>query len=274
MLSCKNCGAQMSGTDLTCKKCGTPWGKKHKSRMNIYLSVFVIILAGAFSYIYFNPDIDKTKLMESLSSKLAALTKKHPNETENVTPVTPNDSEQTQETPVENPPEEITTPVTPEPEPPQPEPIVEGNTPPVFTWISASSTLASQGKFSYKPELTTDGKMETAWLEGVSGNGIGESIIYSAEADQKVSEIILYNGYLKNNTTFVNNGRFKTISVEFSDGTTIKKELPKQTFNEAKKGYKITLEEPINTTSIKITILDVYKGSYYTDTALSGISFN
>ena len=29
MLSCKNCGAQMSGIDLVCKKCGTPWGKKH-----------------------------------------------------------------------------------------------------------------------------------------------------------------------------------------------------------------------------------------------------
>jgi len=266
MLSCKNCGAQMSGTDLTCKKCGTPWGKKHKSRMNIYLSVFVIILAGAFSYIYFNPNIDKTHLMDSLSSKFAALTQKNPNETENITP---DESEQTQEPPVETPPEEVIEPVEP-----TPEPIVEGNTPPAFTWISASSSLASQGKFSYKPELTTDGKMETAWLEGVPGNGIGESILYSAEAEQKVSEIILYNGYLKNNTTFLNNGRLKNISIEFSDGTIITKEIPKQTYNESRNGYKITLENPINTTSVKITILEVYKGSYYTDTALSGISFN
>ena len=82
-----------------------------------------------------------------------------------------------------------------------------------------------------------------------------KQLSYSAEADQKVSEIILYNGYLKNNTTFINNGRFKNISIEFSDGTTIKKEIPKQTYNEAKKGYKITLDEPINTTSVKITEL-------------------
>lgn len=274
MLSCKNCGAQMSGTDLICKKCGTPWGKKHKSRMNVYLSVFVIILVGVFSYIYFNPDIDKTKLMESLSSTFSALTQKDSTQSEDATPTPPENSEQqpSSQEPTENPPVS-TEPVEPQ-EPAIPEPPVEGNTPPTFTWISASSSLASQGKFSYKPELTTDGKMETAWLEGVSGNGIGEHILYSAETDQKVSEIILYNGYLKNNTTFVNNGRFKNISIEFSDGTIIKKEIPKQTFNEAKKGYKIALEEPINTTSIKITILDVYKGSYYTDTALSGISFN
>jgi len=269
MLSCKNCGAQMSGTDLICKKCGTPWGKKHKSRIHVYISVFLLLLVAVISYVYFNPNIDKTKLMDSLTSKLAALTQKNPNETENTPPITSDESEQSQEPPVENPPEEIIEPVEPTPEPP-----VEGNTPPTFTWISASSSLASQGKFSYKPELTTDGKMETAWLEGVSGNGIDESILYSAETDQKVSEIVLYNGYLKNNTTFVNNGRFKKISIEFSDGTIITKEISKQTYNEAKKGYKISLEEPVNTTSVKITILDVYKGSYYTDTALSGISFN
>lgn len=268
MLSCKNCGAQMSGTDLVCKKCGTPWGKKHKSRVNIYLSFLVIILAGILFYIYFNPNIDKNQLFESLTSKLSAFIPPKDNKEEKEN----NDSEtldKNQETPIENQENETVTPVIPEPEP-----VIEGNTPPAFSWVSASSSLASQGKFNYNPELTTDGKLETAWLEGVSGNGIGESILYSAETLQKVSEIVLYNGYLKNNTTFVNNGRLKTVSFEFSDGTIITKEIPKQTYNEAKKGYKIMLDTPNNTTSIKITILDVYKGSYYTDTALSGISFN
>ncbi|MBP3284734.1 MAG: hypothetical protein J6M02_04475 [Clostridia bacterium] len=266
MLSCKNCGAQMSGTDLICKKCGTPWGKTHKSRIHIYISVFLILLAGAISYIYFNPNIDKTKLLESF----AALMQKNPTETENNTPVSPEESQQAPVPPEETSPENNAV----EPVEPTPEPPVEGNTPPVFPWVSASSSLKSQGKFSYTPDLTLDEKMETAWLEGVSGNGIGEYLLYSAETDQKVSEIVLYNGYLKNSTTYINNGRFKSISIEFSDGTIITKEIPKQTYNESLKGYPITLEEPINTTSIKITILDVYQGSYYTDTALSGISFH
>ena len=55
MLSCKNCGAQMSGIDLVCKSCGTPWGKKHKSRAGIYFSILILVVVGAISYIIYTP---------------------------------------------------------------------------------------------------------------------------------------------------------------------------------------------------------------------------
>ena len=79
MLSCKNCGAQMSGVDLVCKKCGTPWGKKHKSRKKIYFSILAILLVACAAYVYFTPDIDKAPILEIYNKYFAA---KDNNETE------------------------------------------------------------------------------------------------------------------------------------------------------------------------------------------------
>jgi hypothetical protein len=79
--------------------------------------------------------------------------------------------------------------------------------PPAFTWVSASSSLKG-----YPSDFTTDGKLETAWLEGVKGNGIGEWLMYSAENDQTVSSITIYNGYLKNDKVYINNGKIKKFS--------------------------------------------------------------
>ena len=131
----------------------------------------------------------------------------------------------------------------------------------------------STSKFSYKPNLTIDGKLETAWLEGAKGNGIGEWILYSSENNQTVSAITIFNGYLKNNTTYLNNGRMKKFSLEFSDGTILTYDIAKLTFNESKKGFEINFDTPIVTTSIKLTVLDVYNGAYYSDLAISEINF-
>ena len=263
MLSCKKCGAQMSGIDLVCKNCGTPWGKKHKSRFGIYVSIFVIALSGVVSYIYYTPGA-KESFLASYNQIVANFTENknlsnnEENKVEAIVPDTPSEPEIKVE--------EIPDPIPIKPEPPVEEkPIL----PPNFTWLSSSSALNS-----YPIELTVDGKLETAWLEGVKGNGIGEWIMYSAETDQLVSSITLYNGYLKNDKVYINNGKIKKLSIEFSDGEIITKDLPKAKFNDAKNGYVINLETPKITTSVKLTILDAYQGAYYTDTGISGIKFN
>ena len=264
MLSCKNCGAQMSGIDLVCKKCGTPWGKKHKSRKGLYFSIFIIAVVGVISYIMYIPGA-KEQFMTFYNNVAAKTPAEEKNET-NDEPTKDNDISQDNNIPQENesviPPienNEVTPPIEDEPK----EPV-----PPVFSWVSASSSLKT-----YEPELTTDGKLETAWLEGVKGNGIDEWIMYSAETDQTVSSITIYNGYLKNDKVYINNGRIKKLSVEFSDGEIITKEIPKTNYKNAKNGYTITLENPKQTTSVKLTILDAYQGAYYTDTGISGITF-
>lgn len=272
MLSCKKCGAQMSGTDLVCKKCGTPWGKKHKSKSHVYLSMLVILLTACAAYVYFTPNIDKTPLIDLYNKYLV-----HHEENTAILPVeespmpnntipTPLEENNTLQNNIETEEEIITSPQS------EPIPQLEPQ-PPHFSWISASSFLKEQNGFSYIPENTVDGMLNTAWLEGIKGNGIGEWIMYSAETEQLLSSITLFNGYLKNNTTYVSNGKIKKLSVELSDGSILTYDIPKSNFSESKNGVKFTFDEPVKTSFVKITILDIYTGSYYTDTALSGISF-
>ena len=271
MLSCKHCGAQMSGIDLVCKNCGTPWGKKNKSRKGLYFSAFILVAVGIASYIFYMPGA-KEQFMTFYNNVLAALPAEDKNNNEknnekNNEIIDNNDKPVDENINNEN---EITPP-PPENEviPPANDDKVTEPVPPEFTWVSASSELKT-----YEANLTIDGKLETAWLEGVKGNGIGEWIMYSAESDQTVSSITIYNGYLKNDKVYINNGRIKKLSLEFSDGEIITKDISKTNYSEAKKGYVITFDTPKITSSIKLTILDAYQGAYYTDTGISGITFN
>ena len=68
MLSCKKCGAQMSGIDLVCKNCGTPWGKKHKSREGIYFSILLLTIAAGIAYIYYIPGVKENFFKSSLGA--------------------------------------------------------------------------------------------------------------------------------------------------------------------------------------------------------------
>lgn len=253
MLSCKKCGAQMSGIDLVCKECGTPWGKSGKSKAPLFFS---LILVGIFSFalLYFtNPELlginkdPAEKNIENEQNKIDESNK------------------------VEQPPIEENPPLV-EQHPTLEEPPIE-ILPPVFTKTKASSSAKPVGSFTYTADKTIDGDNTTAWLEGVKGHGINEWIEFSADTEQYVSGFALYNGYQKNKTTYINNGKVSKIKVTFSDNTNLEYELPSQTFEESIKGNTIKFSEPVKTKSIRFTILDIEKGVYYDDTAINEIKF-
>lgn len=272
MLSCKKCGATMSGVDLVCKKCGTPWGKTGKSKAPVFISILlVLIISLGVLYITNNElfykiiPVDYFKEILSSSKTQNDITENNKVE-EQLPPETPTPPPAVEEPKVEEP--KVEEPIVEDPKVEEPEIIL----PPVFTSVTASSSLASQGKFSYTPDLIIDNDNTTAWLEGKKGNGINEYIKFSAETEQTVSGIKIFNGYQKNKTTYINNGRLKKIKIEFSDGSSLTYDLPNQNYNESLNGIDIPFENVIKTSSIKITILDVFKGVYYTDTAVNQIN--
>ena len=144
--------------------------------------------------------------------------------------------------------------------------------PPVFTKVTASSSLASQGKFSYTPNKMTDNDSTTAWLEAAKDSGLNEWIQFAADTEQTVSGITIFNGYQKNSNTYTTNGRLKKINISFSDGSNLVYDLPNQTYNESLKGIDIKFETPVKTSSLRISILDVYKGTKYTDTGITQLN--
>ena len=255
MLTCKKCGAQMSGIDLVCKECGTPWGKTGKSKAPLFFSLILVCLFS-FALLYFtNPELlglNKETSDKNIEQEQNTVNEEQLNKVE--------------QPPIEeNPPIEEQPPVVEEP----PAPIL----PPVFTKTKASSSTKPVGAFTYTADKTLDGDNTTAWLEGAKGDGINEWIEFSSDTEQYVNGFILYNGYQKNEKTYINNGKISKVLVTFSDGTKLEYELPKQTFKESQKGNTIKFTETIKTKSIRFTILSVEKGAYYQDTAINEIKF-
>ena len=86
--------------------------------------------------------------------------------------------------------------------------------------VQASSALEPQGVNSYVPQNTLDRRLDTGWVEGVPGPGIGEWISFSF-APQKITSIEVYPGYGKSKASFYRNNRVKAATIIFSNATTV-----------------------------------------------------
>jgi len=134
-----------------------------------------------------------------------------------------------------------------------------------FQTAEASSVCAPQAGNTYGPDQALDQNEQTAWIEGVNGFGVGEWIKISAPEEKLVYGLCLKNGYKKTEKTLRVNAQVRSILVEFSDGSqntySLNDNDPSYT------GYSdmIKFDHPVMTSSIKITIQDVYESSDYID---------
>ena len=85
--------------------------------------------------------------------------------------------------------------------------------------VTASSYL-SEKNIKHVPDLIMDGDTTTAWVEGVDGNGEGESITFTFGDLYAVSDIKIWNGYQKSEDLYYKNARPAELELEFSDGST------------------------------------------------------
>lgn len=136
--------------------------------------------------------------------------------------------------------------------------------------VVVSSTLIepNRDKKVYAVSNLTDHNYNTAWVEGVAGTGIGQSVKFTFINECKPTNIQIINGYAKSQAIYLKNSRPNKLKLTYSDGSTqiidLKDTSTLQTF-------------PINCTSklkwVKIEILNVYKGTHYEDTCISEIMF-
>jgi translation initiation factor IF-1 len=140
----------------------------------------------------------------------------------------------------------------------------------------ASSCLKPQGQNRYDVRKIEDGLVNTAWIEGAKGYGIGETITFTFPPNnfkdahlEKVNfdGFFAINGYCKDKKTWKENSRVKKFLVRHND----------------KAMYEVMLHDSMNVQdirfpetiwlrpgdTIKVTILEVYPGDKYQDTAVS-----
>ena len=125
--------------------------------------------------------------------------------------------------------------------------------------VTASSYL-SEENIKHVPDLIMDGDTTTAWVEGVDGNGEGESITFTFGDLYTVSDIKIWNGYQKSEDLYYKNARPAELELEFSDGSTERISL-----QDTSSGFQEFALERHVTSYVKIKIISTYEGSGYCD---------
>lgn len=138
----------------------------------------------------------------------------------------------------------------------------------------ATSSLSSQGNNSYSAENIHDFNHRSAWVEGVKGYGVGESVVYEfAYNSPRIRTVYILNGYVKSESAWKANSRVKKLQVYYNDESIAILELQDsrslQWFNigDVEKTGK-------NPTYLQFVILEVYPGAKYQDTVISEIFFD
>ena len=151
--------------------------------------------------------------------------------------------------------------------------------------VVADSEL-KEGTTVYSAKNLIDGTYSTPWVEGASDFGKNQKIKlnlfgnpskFSAFNYETVTHLYLLNGFRKNEKTYYENNRIKTLRLWVNGkdcGTVELKDKPFNTVNDFNFAYEADLlnnERLTKVKSIEIEILDVYKGTKYNDTCISEI---
>lgn len=139
--------------------------------------------------------------------------------------------------------------------------------------IFTSSTLSANKNLNYVAVNAHDFSLRTAWVEGVSGYGIGEYITYRfATQSPPVTTIEIFNGYMKSDMVWKDNSRVKQLKLYVNDTAVallnLKDVKSKQIFEIGK------LQGVDKNLYLKFEITDIYKGDKYDDVAIAEINFD
>jgi len=143
------------------------------------------------------------------------------------------------------------------------------------TAFRASSELVPQGKLTYQATNAHDDSLATAWVEGKEGTGIGEWLEYELPPQRpRISTIRVFNGMVKSQKLWKANSRIKELRLTVN-------ETPYATLKledvSAQQSFELGVIEPPDSTKplvLRFTILSVYPGTKYSDTALTELYFD
>jgi len=156
--------------------------------------------------------------------------------------------------------------------------------------VRASSILKTEGinRFNYEPKNLFDNDLNTAWVEGVAGSGVGEWVEIRFENGADIEAIGVINGYTKNEAIYNANNRIRKIrlDIEFLDDMSRNEDpdqkglvdiiLAEKQFNELNRNVQAPFISWLadygmsrSVSKIRLTVLEVARGTKYDDTCIS-----
>lgn len=139
--------------------------------------------------------------------------------------------------------------------------------------IKATSELNPNKGFTYNADNIHDFSLRNAWIEGKKNSGINESVTFEfIENGPPVTTVEIFNGYMKTEKTWEENGRVKKLKLYANDKAiailNLKNIKSLQRFNIG------THQSQKGNLYLKFEIIATYKGSKYDDTAISELNFD
>lgn len=129
----------------------------------------------------------------------------------------------------------------------------------------ASSSLSVED-YAYPAKNVVDGDPSTAWAEGAKGPGIGQWIDISFPQTRRLRELRILPGYAKRPELFSKYARPRRLRFEYSDGT-----WSTVTLADSPSLQRFAVSATAK--RVRVTILDVYRGSTRNETYISEIDF-
>jgi len=140
--------------------------------------------------------------------------------------------------------------------------------------VTASSYLIA-GRREYKVQNLYPYNSEY-YCEGVPGDGKGEYILFDFSDGRKIDKVGIINGLTRTKELYYKNSRLKKIQVIINNKYQQLFELPDEyVYYDDYRAYSIfdlmPIKEPVRT--LKMIIMDIYKGTKYEDTCMSKVIF-
>jgi hypothetical protein len=136
--------------------------------------------------------------------------------------------------------------------------------------IVTSKVSASSFHKKYPPENVIDGDPATVWQEEKTNKPVGEWLKLGFEHEVTITRIGFASGFdyidQEGKDYYPLNCRLKTAEAIFSTGETVKINL-----EDTRSLQFINIDPPRKTSWIRLTVYDVYKGSWFFDNAIGEI---
>jgi hypothetical protein len=129
----------------------------------------------------------------------------------------------------------------------------------------AVTALKADADANYVAQNLFDGMTDTVWCEGRPDNGVGEVLTLTLPQAGDVTALRILNGVAASEETYKKNNRVTRLKVEAGG---VSKEL---TIADKFGEWETLPLEGIKGTSLKLTVLDVAKGTSFNDTCVSEI---
>ena len=144
--------------------------------------------------------------------------------------------------------------------------------------ITASSTLEDGSGYNYSTGCLQDFNSATAWVEGVPGDGTGETLTFSFPEGTVLTGGVIYTGYQKSEHLFTANGAPNSYRIESGSRSEnlFLDSYANAFLGDELEGYLFWFDEPLipENGEVTVTITSVRPGWKYQDTCISEFRFS